>query len=241
MYDFMYLFLIFFFYSVLGYIIEVIACFAYTKKFNPSRGYLIGPYIPVFGFGTIIMVNLLDKYKNDFLILFVLSMVICSLVEYLASLLMEKIFKLRWWDYSHESFNVNGRICLKNGLLFGIGGVIIIKYFHPLFNNLLLSLSDNLVIILGIIFFSIIILDTIISTFIISKLNIDTKKYINKDATKVVKEQVALSLNRYNVFYKRIFKAYPHINFNANIIKIKEFMDDQMSKTMKLVKIKDKK
>ena len=176
MYDFMYLFLIFFFYSVLGYIIEVVACFAYTKKFNPSRGYLIGPYIPVFGFGTIIMVNLLDKYKNDFLILFVLSMVICSLVEYLASLLMEKIFKLRWWDYSHESFNVNGRICLKNGLLFGIGGVIIIKYFHPLFNNLLLSLSDNLVIILGIIFFSIIILDTIISTFIISKLNIDTKK-----------------------------------------------------------------
>ena len=241
MYDFMYLFLIFFFYSVLGYIIEVVACFAYTKKFNPSRGYLIGPYIPVFGFGTIIMVNLLDKYKNDFLILFVLSMVICSLVEYLASLLMEKIFKLRWWDYSHESFNVNGRICLKNGLLFGIGGVIIIKYFHPLFNNLLLSLSDNLVIILGIIFFSIIILDTIISTFIISKLNIDTKKYINKDATKVVKEQVAISLNRYNVFYKRIFKAYPHINFNANIIKIKEFMDDQMSKTMKLVKIKDKK
>lgn len=241
MYDFMYLFLIFFFYSVLGYIIEVIACFAYTKKFNPSRGYLIGPYIPVFGFGTIIMVNLLDKYKNDFLILFVLSMVICSLVEYLASLLMEKIFKLRWWDYSHESFNVNGRICLKNGLLFGIGGVIIIKYFHPLFNNLLLSLSDNLIIILGIIFFSIIILDTIVSTFIISKLNIDTKKYINKDATKVVKEQVAISLNRYNVFYKRIFKAYPHINFNANIIKIKEFMDDQMSKTMKLVKIKDKK
>lgn len=241
MYDFMYLFLIFFFYSVLGYIIEIVACFADTKKFNLSRGYLIGPYIPVFGFGTIIMVNILDKYKNDFIILFVLSMVICSLVEYLASLLMEKIFKLRWWDYSHESFNVNGRICLKNGVLFGIGGVIIIKYFHPLFNNLLLSLNDKTIIILGIIFFSLIILDTIISTFIISKLNIDTKKYINKDATHVVKEQVANSLNRYNVFYKRIFKAYPHINLNANIIKIKEFMDDQMSKTMKLVKIKDKK
>jgi uncharacterized membrane protein len=237
----MYLFLIFFFYSVLGYIIEVIACFAYTKKFNPSRGYLIGPYIPVFGFGAIIMVNLLDKYKNDIIVLFILSMVICSLVEYFASLLMEKIFKLRWWDYSHESFNINGRICLKNSLLFGIGGVLITKYFHPIFNNLLLSFSNNIIIVLGSIFFIIIISDAVISTFIISKLNIDTKKYANKDATKVVKEQVAKSLNKYSLFYKRVLKAYPHINFNVNIIKIKEYMDEQYNKTIKLVKTKNKK
>lgn len=241
MYSFLYLFLTFFFYSVLGYIIEVLACFAYTKKFNISRGYLIGPYIPVFGFGAIIMVNFLDKYKNDIIILFVLSMVICSLVEYLASLLLEKIFNLRWWDYSHESFNVNGRICLKNSVLFGIGGVIITKFFHPILSDFILSLNNNIIIILGSIFFGIIMLDTIVSTLIISKLKIDTKKYNNKDATKAVKEQVAISLSKYNLFYTRILKAFPHINFNVNIIKIKEYMDEQMDKTIKLVKIRDNK
>ena len=168
-------------------------------------------------------------------------MIICSVVEYFTSLLMEKIFKLRWWDYSHESFNVNGRICLKNGIFFGIGGVLIIKYFNPMLINFLSSFSNNLIIIIGSVFFGIIMLDVFISTFTISKLKIDTKKYINKDATSVVKEQVAHSLSKYNIFYKRMLRAYPHISLNANIIKIKEFMDEQMNKTMKLVKIKDKK
>lgn len=225
-YSFMFLFLEFFFYSVLGYIIEVTSCALYTKKFNASRGYLIGPYIPVFGFGAIIMVNFLDKYKNDLVNLFILSMVVCCVVEYFTSLLLEKIFKLRWWDYSHESFNVNGRICLKNGVLFGIGGVLITKYFNPLLLMVLNGFSIKFTIILGSILFGIIMLDTFISTFTISKLKIDTKKYANKDATNVVKMQVAKSLERYNIFYKRIFHAFPNINLNTNIIKIREFMDE---------------
>ena len=85
------------------------------------------------------------------------------------------------------------------------------------------------------------IIDTVISTFTISKLKIDTAKYANQDATNVVKEQVADSLNKYRIFYKRLFRAYPHIKFNANIIKLREYMDEQMSKTLRLVKIKDKK
>ena len=240
MYDFMYLFLIFFVYSVIGYIIEVTSCIIITRKFTVSRGYLLGPYIPVFGFGALIMIGLLDKYRNDIFVLFVLSGFLCSAVEYFASLLMEKIFKLRWWDYSHDRFNINGRICLRNAFLFGIGGVIIVRYFHPIFNNFLLSLSNNTIIIVGWILGSIIIIDTIVSTFIISKLNIDTSKYLNTDATDVIKEQVANTLTKYRIFYKRLFRAYPHIKLNANIIKLREFMDEQMSKTLRLVKIKAK-
>ena len=240
MYDFMYLFLIFFVYSVIGYIIEVTSCIIINRKFTVSRGYLLGPYIPVFGFGALIMITLLDKYRNDIFVLFILSGFLCSAVEYFASLLMEKIFKLRWWDYSHDKFNINGRICLKNAFLFGFGGVIIIRYFHPFLNNFLLSLSNNTIIIVGWILGSIIIIDTIVSTFIISKLNIDTSKYLNTDATDVIKEQVANTLTKYRIFYKRLFRAYPHIKLNANIIKLREFMDEQMSKTLRLVKIKDK-
>ena len=240
MYDFMYLFLIFFIYSVIGFIIEITSCIIITRKFTLSRGYLLGPYIPVFGFGALIMITLLDKYKNDIFVLFVLSGFLCSAVEYFASLLMEKIFKLRWWDYSHDRFNINGRICLRNGFLFGIGGVIIVKYFHPLLNSFLLSLSNNTIIIVGWILVGIIFIDTLISTFTISKLKIDTNKYLNTDATDVIKEQVLESLSKYKVFYKRLFRAYPHIKLNANIIKLREFMEEQLGKTIRLVKIKDK-
>ena len=240
MYNLMYLFLIFFIYSVIGFIIEITSCFIFTKKFTMSRGYLLGPYIPVFGFGTLLMVTFLGKYRNDIITLFVLSTVLCSVVEYFVSLLMEMIFKLRWWDYSNDKFNINGRICLRNGFLFGIGGVLIVRYFHPILISSLDYFSETTIIIVGWILASIIIIDTIISTFTISKLKIDTTKYLKQDATSVVKEQVAASLSKYNIFYKRILKAYPHINFNTNIIKLKEFMDDQMSKTLRLVKIKDK-
>lgn len=240
MYDLMYLFLVFFIYSVIGFIIEITSCAIITKKFTMSRGYLLGPYIPVFGFGALLMVNFLDKYKEDIIVLFVLSAVLCSVVEYFTSLLMEKIFKLRWWDYSKDKFNINGRICLRNGFLFGIGGVIITRFFHPILEGFLLSLDKNTIIIVGWILAGIIIIDAVISTFTISKLKIDTNKYVNKDATHVVKEQVAESLNKYKIFYKRLFRAYPNINFNTNIIKLKEFMEEQMGKTIRLVKIKDK-
>ena len=235
MYNFLFLFLIFFFYSIVGYLLEVISCFLVNKKFTLSRGYLIGPYIPIFGFGAICMVSFLDKYKDDIITLFVLSVVICSLLEYFTSLLMEKIFKLRWWDYSNRKFNINGRICLENGVRFGLGGVLITKYFNPLLVTFLRMYNEKVIIIVGSIFFVIIILDFIISTFTISKLKVDTKKYIKKDSTDIVKKEVSKSLKKYNVFYKRIFHAFPNIKLNANIIKIREFMDEQW-KNMKLVK-----
>ena len=239
MYDFMILFLMFFFYSVLGYFIEILACFAETKKLTISRGYLVGPYIPLFGFGAIIMVSFLSKYSNDIVILFVLSMVICCLVEYLTGLLLEKVFKLRWWDYSHKKFNINGRVCLENGILFGIGGVIMTKYFNPLLVGFLKSFNENTIIILGSLLFIIVILDAVLSTFIISKLKIKLSKLLGKDATEVIKKQVALSLKNYNIFYERILRAFPHVNLNTNIIKIREYMQEQFQNGKKLLNVKD--
>ena len=124
MYLFWLLVIIFFFYSVVGYIVEVTSCSIKSKKLTLSRGYLIGPYIPIFGFGGLFMTTLLSKYQNDILSLFINSMVYCCLLEYITSLVLEKIFKLRWWDYSDRRFNINGRVCLENGILFGIAGII---------------------------------------------------------------------------------------------------------------------
>ena len=131
MYSILCIFLVFIIYSIIGYLVEISSCSIWEKKIVFSRGYMIGPYIPIYRVGSLIISLLLDKYKNDIVVLFIMGMVLCILLEYFTSLFMEKIFKLRWWDYSDRKFNVDGRICLENGVLFGIGGVFVVKYLNP--------------------------------------------------------------------------------------------------------------
>lgn len=227
MYLFWLLVIIFFFYSVVGYIVEVTSCSINNHKLTLSRGYLIGPYIPIFGFGGLFMVTALSKYQDDIISLFINSMVYCCLLEYLTSLVLEKIFKLRWWDYSNKRFNINGRICLENGILFGVAGVILVKFFHPILIDVLYSFSNTTIYILGISFLVIILSDFCLSTFTISKLKLDTKKYMNMDSTAIIREELMKSLYRYRFFYKRIFKAFPSIKFNDNITKLRDFYEEQ--------------
>lgn len=96
-------FMIFFIYSVIGYFCEVLGIFVSSGKVNFSRGYLIGPYLPIFGFGSLIITFYLSKYSNDLIALFILGSFFCCLLEYLTSFFLEKIFKLRWWDYSEKN------------------------------------------------------------------------------------------------------------------------------------------
>ena len=138
------LFLVFFLYSVLGYILEVSVTTKDIKKINLSRGFLIGPYIPIYGTGAIIMSLLLTKYQTDLILLFVMGTIICTVLEYFTSYLMEKVYKRRWWDYTNEKYNLNGRVCLKNSILFGLGGVLIIKFINPLIEKLF-TLTPNIV------------------------------------------------------------------------------------------------
>lgn len=235
MYDFMTLFLLFFMYSIIGYVFEVTSCSIQNKKLILSRGYLIGPYIPIFGFGGVAMSSFLDKYKHDTLTLFVLSMVICCVIEYFTSFLLEKLFKLRWWDYSNRRFNVNGRICLINGIYFGLGGLLVTQFLNPTLRSFLSNFGVDVIIIMGSILFGLIILDATISTVVVSKLKIDTKKYAKMDSTEIIKNEVSKSLDRYRILYKRVIKAFPNIKLNTNINDVREYIKekDKMRKKVK--------
>lgn len=129
-YNYYNLFLLFFIYSFLGYIVESTSVSMIEKKVVWNRGFLVGPYIPIFGTGAMIMVLTLQKYKDEVVALFIMSMVVCLTIEYLCSLIAEKLFNLRWWNYSDKLFNINGRICLQNGILFGLAGVLVVKYVN---------------------------------------------------------------------------------------------------------------
>ena len=225
-YELAYTMILFFIFSVIGYILEIISVFTKEKRIVLSRGYLIGPYIPVFGFGGLIITFFLSNYQDNIITLFVLGVVYCCSLEYFTSYLMEKIFHLRWWDYSYRKYNLNGRICLETGFMFGFGSLFVVKLCNPFVFSILDKLSRSTICTIGLILFIIMFSDFILSTFTIVRLKIDTSKYVNTDATLVIKKEVKESIRKYSFFYKRLFEAFPTLSRdNIYFVKIKQIID----------------
>ncbi|HIV98311.1 MAG TPA: putative ABC transporter permease [Candidatus Ornithospirochaeta avicola] len=133
----------FFIYSVLGYISEVIYCSIGQRKLV-NRGFLYGPYCPIYGFGALVVIIFLEPLKEYWYLVFILGLILTSIIEYVTSYLLEKIFSLKLWDYSKRKVNINGRVCLRNSLLFGIMGMAGVYLLDPVFLPFLRSLDDNL-------------------------------------------------------------------------------------------------
>ncbi len=208
-------FMIFFCYSVIGWIIESTYVSINSKKII-NRGFLIGPYCPIYGVGSLAMILYLEQYKNNIITVFILATVICSILEYFTSYIMEKIFKTRWWDYSNEKFNLNGRICGKNALLFGLGGVAIIYIAHPLLNKLLNKINPTILLIITIACLLIYITDLITSFNVINRFkktvtSLDLKKDSTQDFRKMVTETI---IDNKRILQKRLLSAFPDSNLN---------------------------
>ena len=116
-------------YSVIGWVYESTICSIGQRKLI-NRGFLNGPYCPIYGTGAVLVLLVLGRIQNPVLLFFAGAVLTCS-VEYLTSWLMEKLFHARWWDYSHYRFNIQGRICLLGAIVFGFGGVLIIDVVQP--------------------------------------------------------------------------------------------------------------
>lgn len=200
-------FLYFMFYSILGWIMEVVVKLI-TKKKLINRGFLIGPYCPIYGFGGIIIILLIGNNKEDIFSIFLKSMAICSILEYFTSLIMEKIFKVRWWDYSNNKFNINGRICLETMVPFGLLAVAVTYIIQPIVEKLVGSLSINTSILIALVLFVIFIIDNIISSYILLKIR-GTIKQEKKDNTEKIKKHIEKWLEDNSILFRRIKKAFP--------------------------------
>ena len=226
-YNFYTMFLIFFIYSVLGYIVESLSVSIDKKKAILSRGFLIGPYLPIFGFGGLFMTLTLEKYSKDLIALFIMSMASCLILEYLSSYLLEKLFKLRWWDYSEKRFNLNGRICLEVGVMFGVAGIISIKFINPVIRKVLKLMPNKILIAITIILALIILIDFAISTKTVIKFKENFTRY-SKDSTSEVKAKVLEELSKNSFFIKRLIKSFPNAKDKLN--KYKELRDQYYKK-----------
>ena len=210
------LFLLFITYSFIGWCMEVGCKLVELKKFI-NRGFLIGPYCPIYGWGCILIILLLNKYTDDPLVLFVMAIVICSILEYFTSYFMEKLFKARWWDYSRRKFNINGRICLETMIPFGLLGCLIMYFVNPFFVSAYSKIPSNILIIISSVLFTIFLTDNIISYTIMFKMKIPKIK-ISKDNTEEITEYVRSILAKRSFLYKRLMKAYPNMKILRNKI-----------------------
>ena len=201
--------ILFFIYSFLGWFMEVTLTLITDKKFV-NRGFLLGPCCPIYGCGCILLNLLLHNYTNNILVLFILTMFICSLLEYFTSFLMEKIFKLRWWDYSQMKFNINGRICLETMTPFSFLGVLAIKFATPFFITNINKLSEKTILIISIILITLFIIDVIISLTIVFKLKFVSKN-IKKDSTLDIKNAITKFIKNDIYVYERIIESFPNL------------------------------
>lgn len=201
--------ILFFIYSFLGWIMEVTLTLITDKKFV-NRGFLLGPCCPIYGCGCILLNLLLHNYTNNILVLFILTMFTCSSLEYITSFLMEKIFKLRWWDYSQMKFNINGRICLETMTPFSILGVLTIKFATPFFITNINKLSEKTILIISIILITLFIIDVIISLTIVFKLKFVSKN-IKKDSTLDIKNAIKKFIKNDIYVYERIIESFPNL------------------------------
>ena len=208
--------LLFFIYGFAGWCMEVILKYRQYHRFI-NRGFLTGPICPIYGFGAVlitVVIGNLASVESGLVMTFALSFVICGVMEYLTSLVLEKIFHARWWDYSQKPMNLHGRVWIGNLLLFGVAGVAIIHVLNPAIYKVLNPIPLNTRKVISAVLLAILAADFVISFFVLKlvKLGVDSSE---ADNTEEISKEVRQLLTNRSYFYKRFSDAYPDVVYRT--------------------------
>ena len=193
-YNFIIICALFLIYSFIGWIIEVFLSLVMKHKFI-NRGFLIGPLVPIWGTGAI-LITLILRPQDSLFNLVISSAFIGTFLEYVVNYLMEKLFKVRWWDYSQLPFNINGRVCLASSCIFGIGGLLVIKIINPFLFNISAKVNPSVFCIIIMFLMMLVLVDFCISFNIIQKLKISAES-VRKDYT----EEITKGVSKCKIFF----------------------------------------
>lgn len=191
--------LYFYLYSFLGWIAECLYCGLPAKKFI-NRGFLEGPYCPIYGCGAMIVLALLQPFEYYPLLLFLAGIIVTSTLEYMTSYGMEKLFHTKWWDYSNNACNLHGRICLKNSLLFGCMVLFVYYGLHPLVVDFVAQFSNQTSAIATVVISLCFVIDASITCFVLLKKNI----YFHKVEVSIARLYEELKQSSYTTFAQSI-------------------------------------
>ena len=180
--------LIFYFiiYSFLGWCLESIYKTIILKK-PTNSGFLYGPFCPMYGIGALLMI-ILGRFSTNIVMIFLVAFIVFSVWEYIVAIILEKLFKTKYWDYSNLKFNIKGRVCLKNSIYWGILGVLLVYIVQPTIENLTKLIPLDILGFTNIIFCIAIVVDTSITIYRIMFIN----KKINQlfEIGDMIKEKV---------------------------------------------------
>lgn len=205
-------FLIFVIISFFGWCGEELFALIITKD-KTNRGYMVGPFCPVYGFGGLLLLFILHFFGDNLITLFIASIISFAAIEYFASLFLEKVFNIKLWNYEDKDFkfNIQGRIALETLIPFGIIGTLAYLYIYPFLYNLITSLSNNSLYALSLVIFILGMIDFIYSTIVIIKIGKNNKSK-NIDITNKKNEKVKKQLKDTNDNVKKTLK-----NTNDNV------------------------
>jgi len=218
-------FLYFIVYSFLGWICETIYCSILDKKYI-NRGFLKGPFCPIYGVGALMVITILNPVADNIILLFFSGMIFTSILEYMTGFLLEVLFNLKWWDYSGYKFNIQGRVCLLNSILFGILSVITVNYINPVITKLIASIPLSYSVWgtgILIIFF---LLDTIITVLKVLQLGgklqeMNVLYQELKEKSEIYKDIVQQNIDKVDELIEHEHEKIAHVKEQINRIKLK--------------------
>ena len=201
------IFLIFMTYAFGGWAMEVIISLLQRRKLV-NRGFLVGPICPIYGVGALLL-SLVVSSDESPLVIFCVAVVGSAVLEYGISYIMEKLFRVRWWDYTDQPFNLNGRICAESVLAFGVIGVLILKIINPALLALYSSMPQFLMLLLAAILAAWLIFDLALSLWLMLGVRV-TVGTVQRDATDEIAARVHEVLTDKGKLNRRLVKAFPH-------------------------------
>ena len=219
------LFWLFFFYSFIGWCIEVCAAAVQHRKFV-NRGFVAGPLCPIYGFGAILFEIFLPELTEDPFFLFLGGFVLASLLEYFTGMFFEKVYKKKLWDYSRFRYNVGGYICLPFSLLWGALSVVTVMFADPLLCGLFDRIPHLLSVVLLLVLGGLLLLDAVGSALSTLSLQVQAKHRVEASLEKQTArlDQITEGLGQTSRFLenaltrhiqKRLQKSYPSISLDA--------------------------
>jgi uncharacterized membrane protein len=223
----------------LGWLYESILCSIFGERRFINRGFLLGPYCPIYGTGAILCWLVLRDNNNIFEV-FVIAAILCCVLEYITSFCMEKVFQARWWDYSNMPFQLHGRICLYGGIIFGVGIVVVNFFIQPTLMQLTSQLNESSLNGLALVLFIVVGIDMVLTLGNWKGLNENlsilhnaiydkadgtfsklTDRFWDTSISSVVEKGHGLFIRVQNISVKlepnelRFFRAFPNIHIPA--------------------------
>ncbi|BCN30494.1 putative ABC transporter permease [Anaeromicropila herbilytica] len=207
-FEFFYIFYNFIFYSFFGWIYESTLVSVRNKKFI-NRGFMNGPVIPIYGVGATVVYVVFLPLRDNIAIIFFGGLILATVIEYITSYAMEKIFHAKWWDYSYLKYNIKGRVCLRVSLFWGVLSVAMTYFMQPIISEIIKRIPKNYGENIGYAIFGLFFLDfaiTFISTLKldrriadIQKLRQELTEYIENTRIYETKEEIRIRFENFRI------------------------------------------